>query len=181
MTSRLINFTLFNTAWFLIVLSASRGWGILGPVIVIAWIIPFLAWKQQLRSEVGLLLSVAVLGLLCDSLLIRIGAIHIATGEHSGLLSPVWMVSLWVNLAATLRFSLGWLAGRYCVAGVLGGIVGPAAYSAGQALNALELPQGLVPIAVEWMIAMPLLVILEKTTRRKVDAGPSHNLDSRGQ
>jgi len=34
---------------------------------------------------------------------------------------------------------------------------------------------------VEWMIAMPLLVILEKTTRRQVDAGPSHNLDSRGQ
>ena len=75
------------------------------------------------------------------------------------------MVAMWVNMAASLRYSLGWMRNRYFFGALLGMILGPAAYLAGERLGGINLIDGMLPIAIEWFIAMPLLLLLERISR----------------
>ena len=74
------------------------------------------------------------------------------------------MLALWINLAAILRTALDWLSGRFVMAALLGGIIGPPSYLAGEHLGALHLGESLyltiACVAVEWALAMPLLVCI---------------------
>ena len=72
---------------------------------------------------------------------------------------PFWMVALWINLAATINFSLSWLKTRYVVASLLGAIAGPLAYSAGAMIGAITINSidALIIISIMWAVAMPLL------------------------
>ena len=75
--------------------------------------------------------------------------------------TTLWMIALWVNLAATLRVSLGWLDRRWFAAGLLGALGGPIAYGAGANLGAIEFAQPVVSLAAiagQWLVAMPVLV-----------------------
>ena len=72
---------------------------------------------------------------------------------------------MWVNMAASLRYSLGWMRNRYFLGALLGMILGPAAYLAGERLGGINLIDGMLPIAIEWFIAMPLLLLLEHRSR----------------
>ena len=72
------------------------------------------------------------------------------------------MLALWINLAAGLRSALDWLSGRFVMAAIFGAVLGPVAYLAGEKLGALQLEKSLyltIPaIALEWGLAMPLLI-----------------------
>jgi hypothetical protein len=75
------------------------------------------------------------------------------------------MVMLWVNLAATMNDSMGWLRGRYALAAVFGAVGGPMAYYGGAKLGAMTaLPQftSLITIGAAWAVAMPLLYRIAK-------------------
>ena len=178
MTSKIINFVFFNLAWLGVVASASHGWSFVAPFIVIGWIIPFLIWEGNLKSEIGLLTAAAVLGVFCDTILFWTGAIELHGSTHTLFsISPVWMIALWVNLAASLRYCLHWLLGRYWLSSVIGGIAGSLAYTAGQGLGALQLPVGPVPVVIEWVLAMPLLLLIERWTRKRLAKNHSHTVD----
>ena len=177
MRSKFVNFVFFNLAWLGVVASAVHGWSFVAPFIVLGWIIPFLIWQGNLKSEIGLLTAAAALGFFCDSILFWTGAIELRGSTQVPSLSPVWMIALWVNLAASLRYCLHWLLGRYWLAAVFGGIAGPLAYTAGQGLDALQLPIGPAPVAIEWVLAMPLLLQIERWTRERVAKNHSHTVD----
>ena len=72
------------------------------------------------------------------------------------------MVALWVAQAATLTGAMSRLAGRYLAGAVVGGVGGPLAYLAGARLGAAILgpthTAALTVVAVEWALAMPLLL-----------------------
>ena len=102
-----MNFVFFDLAWLGVVASASHGWSFVAPFIVIGWIIPFLIWQGNLKSEIRLLTAAAALGVLCDTILFWTGAIELHGSTHTLFsISPVWMIALWVNLAASLRYCL---------------------------------------------------------------------------
>jgi hypothetical protein len=78
------------------------------------------------------------------------------------------MIGLWLNFAATLNQSLGWLHGRPLLAALFGAAGGPLAYYGGARLGATEaLPGagGLLLLAVGWGVMTPLLLKLAKTLR----------------
>jgi len=102
----------------------------------------------------------AVLGYVADSTLALSGLLAFPPGARLGAPSPVWMVALWMNFAATLGVSLKWLQSRPFIGTLLGAVGGPLAYWAGQDLGALRIAgwPGLAAVAAVWAAATPLLL-----------------------
>ena len=91
------------------------------------------------------------------------GVLQFHTGAFIAGVAPHWILALWALFATTLNVSLSWLRGRWLLAAVLGAIAGPLSYWGGAKLGALVLVQPLpavVAMAIEWAIAMPLLMRL---------------------
>lgn len=157
---KIINFIAFQAAWFAAVLGAAHGMPWLGVVVVPAALALHLALSTNWRPELLLALFAAVTGFVFDSALIAAGAFSPGPYFFPTPFSSLWMVMLWVNLAATMNVSMGWLRGRYALAAVFGAIGGPVAYYSGAKLGAMTRlpdPGGLLGIGIAWAIALPLL------------------------
>ncbi|MFT5132219.1 MAG: hypothetical protein ACI9SC_000684 [Gammaproteobacteria bacterium] len=155
------NFILFQTAWFITIFSAVSGHPYIGPVYTVMWMMLHLTFFTDQRfEEWRILFFAAVLGYIFDSLLVYMDVFTFPPQALLGSPSTIWMIALWVNLAATLNFSLKWLQGRLVLAALLGAIAGPATYYAGSRIGAIELQQAwsLLAISMQWLIAMPLLL-----------------------
>jgi len=169
MIYKLTNFAAFQLCWAATVLAAAAGRPLLGPLLSLCWLAAHLQWVvADRKAEIRLLLISAIMGALMDSVLVLGAFIAFPPQAALGYPTTLWMVVLWVNLAASLRFSLSWLQDRYAMAALLGLIAGPLAYWAGTSLGAMILPHGpvsLVAISIVWGIAMPALLLAEQVTR----------------
>lgn len=148
----LINFAGFQLVWFACVLSAAAGRQWIGLAVFAAVIVLHLALSGNRAVEITLLVRAAILGALAEWIMSATGALR-----FDGL----FMVALWVNFAATLRWALAWLQGRYVLGSALGAVAGPLSYLGGERLGAIAVHQPLA-VAVEWAIATPLLLWLAK-------------------
>ncbi len=171
------NLLAFQLGWFAGVVGAAAGWPLLGPLYTALWLALHLRACAAARGvEVRLLLSAAVLGFAADSALVLGGLIAFPDDARLGAPTTLWMVALWVNLAATLRHGLGWLRGRAGLAALLGAVAGPLAYLAGSRLGAITLikPElATAAIALEWALSLPLLSALAAFVGRRVGLAPS--------
>lgn len=161
------NFVLFQLGWLVGVVGAAHGYPLAGVVYAAAWA-SLHHWyiRKHRLHELLLVLASAGLGFLVDSLLVLGGVIAFPAHASLGSPSTVWMVSLWVMFAMTLRHSLGWLRRRYLAAVLLGALFGPLAYWAGSRIGAIHLDDGAVPaIAAAWAASMICLLGLERLTR----------------
>ncbi|NTW58003.1 MAG: DUF2878 domain-containing protein [Nitrospirae bacterium] len=157
---KIVNFIVFQAAWFAAVLGAAHGMPWLGVIAVPLALALHLALSPDWRPELLLALGAAATGFVFDSILIAAGMFSPVPYILPSPFSSLWMVMLWVNLATTMNVSMGWLSGRYALAAVFGSIGGPVAYYSGAQLGAMtRLPDagGLVGIGVAWAIALPLL------------------------
>lgn len=164
------NFILFQTAWFVTLFSAVAGTLWYGPLFTLAWIAIHLRLFTDTPVQEGrLLIIAAIFGYVFDSLLVWIGVFSFPAHTMIGAPSTIWMIALWVNLAATLNVGLRWLHGRMMTAAVLGAIAGPATYYAGSKMGAIVLIQSwsLLAISIEWLISMPLLLWLATSYPQK--------------
>jgi hypothetical protein len=179
MTVTLLNAAGSQICWWVCILGAASGRPWLGPAAVSAFValhlwraVPSAARGRELR----LLASAAVLGYASDSVLVLGGVLSFPAQAALGWPSTVWMVALWVGLAATLRSSMSWLQGRPLVSAVVGALSGPLAYAAGERLGAASLGPtpavALSIVGIEWAIAMPLLAWMAKRDRWAGRAGP---------
>jgi hypothetical protein len=165
MTHPLISFLAFQLCWFACVVGASRGLPWLGPVVVAVFAALHLWATPAGRPRAGqawLLGLTAVIGYAADSALVLSGVLSFPPHASLGWPSSAWMVALWVAQAATLTGAMSWLADRYLVGAVFGAVGGPLAYLAGVRLGAAILgpsqSAALVVVAIEWALAMPLLL-----------------------
>ena len=164
----LLNAGLFQAAWFAAVLGASyeRAW--LGPLILLPVLAVNLTMASDRGSELKLWAVAGILGLLFDTALVAAGVFAPRHRFFPHPFSPPWMIGLWLNFAATLNQSLGWLHGRPLLAALFGAIGGPLAYYGGARLGATEaIPgvDGLLVLAIGWGVMTPLLFKLAKTLR----------------
>ncbi len=164
---RWLNLIGWNAGWFACVLGARAGAPAWGPGVVGAWLL--WDWNRQgRRARDGcFLLAVGVVGYLMDSLLVLAGAIRFHPGSLSeGGSIPLWMIALWLNLAGTFNGFLDWLRGRYLLGSVLGIAAGPLAYGGGARLGAIRWGEpfalSIAAIALEWALALPLLLFLHR-------------------
>jgi hypothetical protein len=162
--SRILNVALNQAGWFACVLGAAYGRPWTGSLIALAFIaVHLLLIKQRLR-ELCLLLIAALIGTLLDTLQSHLGVVRFSSGHIIGWLCPLWITMLWAQFASLMHISLNWLSGRYMLAALFGVVGGPLAFFAGARLGAADLHPdiriSLGALALEWAIAMPLLVWL---------------------
>jgi hypothetical protein len=172
-----VNFAAFQMAWLIAVWGAAGGLTWLGPVAVLGWVSAYAFWQTAARADLALLVGAGVLGGIIDSVLVLLGVIAFPESAGPGFPTTVWMVALWVNFAAALRHSVGWLCGRFGLGTVFGAIGGPLAYLAGEKLGAINI-QMVSGVVIAWLIAMPCLLLLELRTRPQCPARPIEALGS---
>lgn len=161
-TNKIMNFIAFQVSWLVCCMYASsQPW--VGVIFVAGWTLCLLVNNESWRIDLKLMLAAAMIGYVLDSTLVLLGIISFPPAASIGWPTTWWMVALWVNLAATLRYSLSWLLGHRHIAAILGSLAGPLAYYAGYKLDAISIsaqPYALAIIGLEWLLAMPLLLWL---------------------
>jgi len=162
----LLRFIAFQAGWFACILGAAHGRSMLGPLCSAGVVGLHLAMTTRRRREAVLVASVALIGFAMDSAQVRLGVFEPIHGDPSFRLVPLWFVALWANFATLLTGPLGWLRGRYVLAGVLGAAGGPLSYEAGARMGAIiwttDWIVALSSIAMEWAFATPLLIWLAR-------------------
>ena len=163
----LINVALFYVAWLACILGAAHGHHWLGVGIATAVVVLHLTLIKPGRREAMVLALSGFVGLVLDAVVLQLGRVQFPGAERDALLAPVWMAALWVAFATLLSDSLAWLRGRYKLAQLFGALGGPLSYYGGAKLGAIQLIEpirnSLIVIALEWWLAMPVLLKISET------------------
>lgn len=161
----IINFVLFQAAWFACVLGAANDmpWlGVIATVFVIAW---HLKQAKEAKPEAILLIITLVIGAMFDQLMLYLNLIHYQSHGWSNHLVPAWILALWLGFVTALNVSLRWMQGKWLVAILFGAIGGPLAYMGAARLGAVTLniyPQSYIALSIGWAILTPVLLLLAK-------------------
>jgi len=169
--TKLVNYILFQTGWFVCVLGAAAGYPRAAALAGLFVVLVHLALVRNPVQEGLLLLLSLLLGICVDAFHIRTGVLSFPIGSIHPALPPPWILVLWLQFAMTLHYSLGWLAGRSILGAFLGGVSGPLAYWAGVRLGAAQFDEDLfrclLQIGLSWAIVMVLLIrAASRTTDR---------------
>jgi hypothetical protein len=161
MTRLILNFVLFQVAWFACVLGGAQQLPWVGPAVVVAVVWYHLWTATDPRAESVLLAVAFLIGSVFDSLVVSTGWLAYPSGQWHPELAPYWILAMWVAFATTLNVSLGWLKGRPLLAAGFGAIGGPLAYFAGAKLGGVtfvEPTAALLALGVGWAVIMPALM-----------------------
>ena len=172
MTRVLAGLVAFYLCWFACVGGAARGVPWLGPMAVAlyagVYLLTIPSGAARTR-QAWLLAQAGTFGYAADSVLVLSGVLTFPPQAVLGWPSTLWMVALWVLQAAVLGGVMSWMRGRFILAAVVGAAGGPLAYLAGERMGAAVLgpshAAALAAIGVEWALAMPLLVWMERRER----------------
>ena len=166
----IINFTLFQIAWFACVLGAAHNMPWLGVFVTIGIVAWHLYQAKQAKPEIILLLIALFIGALFDQLM---QSTHLLTYQAHGWsdnLVPVWILALWAGFVTALNVSLRWMKMikshvKWLVMILFGAIGGPLAYMGAAKLGAVSLnsmPASAIALSVGWAILTPLLMFLSQ-------------------
>lgn len=159
-TKLLINFVLFQLAWFACVIGASKAMPWLGVImtgLIVAW---HLNQAPRKKPEIQLLLICLLLGGVYDQTILSLDLITYMHHGWSADLVPVWILALWLTFSTILNVSLRWMHGRYLIAVIFGAIGGPLAYIGAAKLGAVVLHgnNSYIALSLGWTIITPLLL-----------------------
>ncbi|MEP7056577.1 MAG: DUF2878 domain-containing protein [Caldimonas sp.] len=159
----LVNFALFQCAWFAAVLGAAHGQPLLGTACVVAAIAFHVAAAARPAVELRFIAAVSVAGFVAESIVAMQGHIAYPSGQPVAWLAPYWIVALWGLLATAPNVTLRWLKRRPALAALLGAALGPMSFAAGVRLGGARLVDpatALITMAIMWAALMPALMWL---------------------
>lgn len=160
----ILNVVVFQITWAACVLGAASGFPWAGPAMAAVAASLHLWFAPGKGRELILMLAAAVLGCVFETALVQTGLVSYQSASLGTGMAPPWLIAMWFAFATLLNVSLRFLHGRFVIATVLGAILGPLAYLAGERLGGIAFPtdrtHALVALAVVWGIAMPLLTWL---------------------
>ena len=162
-TIQLVNFVVFQSAWFAAVLGAAHHlplWGTAAVGAALAW---HLAVSARPAEEAKLFGVFCLIGFVVETGQVALGHVVYPSGQPVDYLAPYWMVALWGLLAIALNVTMRWMKGRYLLAAVLGAVAGPASFVSGVKLGGAEfiaMTPALATMACIWAVLMPALVWL---------------------
>jgi hypothetical protein len=175
MARTLLTVVAVQVGWAACVVGAASGRGWLGPAVVGVLLVVRIATQPHRPGFIRTVLGALAIGATLDGLLAAAGVLVFPDATTSTW-PPAWMVALWGNFALALD-ALQWLANRPALASAVGAVGGPLAYLAGARLGAVALgpteAAALVAIALEWAVALPLLLFLS--------GRPDPSADTNGQ
>ena len=173
-SNRLIIFNIiaFQLLWWACVLSAKHGLDWLVLIVTVAYIFVHFCWIEPKQQFWPLILT-AIIGCVFDQYLFMTDWIRFNHHPTMSAYIPLWMIALWLGFATTLNLSMHWLQHRLLLAASLGAVFGPLAYLGAQQLEAVTLThplESLVCIAIEWGLALPLLLFIRRRFDQPVEA-----------
>jgi hypothetical protein len=167
MRHALIALLLFQVVWLSCAIGAGYGlsWpGICAATVAVAW---HLASTPNWRRASLIVLATGASGLFAESLLVGAGVIRYSAAWPTDVLAPAWIVGLWLAFGTTLK-STRQLLGTHPIAKsiLLGLLLGPLSYLAGQRLGALTFVArpiwpSYLAISAVWGVAYPALLAME--------------------
>lgn len=150
-----LNLLVFQAAWFACVLGSKSSNPMLYPAIGFCAVLGLVILNKRFGSAFPFLLSAVALGMVGDSLLVRLELLAFYANPTVGG-APLWMIILWANFGLMLRPLFPWFLENNirCLLGFsLGGV---AAYYAGWRMDALAFTSGwlsALAIFIEWGMA----------------------------
>ncbi len=152
----ILNFLIYQVAWFLCVFKENTGALIALPLLCLHFY-----FSQCKKADLMLMAIVLVAGLIIDGTLHFVGCM---TFNVPALPIPFWLATVWIFLATLPNHSLIWLKGRPVLSGIFGAIGGPLAYWAGIRVGAANFGwnqiEALSVIALIWSILWPVVMYL---------------------
>ena len=139
---KILNAVLFKANWLACVIGGAL-WGVLGVAALIVFSITVRTWHR----DAALLVLLAGIGAVLDSLWIQLGIL-----DYGTRLAPLWIIMLWMGLAMTLHHAMSMFQTRPLLGAVLAGGAAPMTYLTGESLGAVSVanPWLLSIIAVAW-------------------------------
>ncbi len=143
-----INVGINQAIWFLCVLGGNAGALFALPLLVVNILL-----SRHRRADLQMIGVLLLLGVPIDSILQAIGFFSFSS---AGFPIPLWLVVVWVALAALPNHSLAWMKNRMLLSALFGALGGPLAYWAGVRLGAATFHWPLLPslalLAVVWAL-----------------------------
>ena len=158
---RLVNFAVYEAAWFACIFGAAHGqpsWGTAAVVAAIAW---HVAISARPASELALIAILCAIGFVAESLVVVQGNVAYPAGQPVAWLAPYWMVALWGEFGIALNVTLRWLKRRPWLAALLGAVFGPLSFMGGVRMGGarfVDEPAALVTLVAMWAVLMPLVM-----------------------
>ena len=162
-TMQILNFVLFQAAWFAGVLGAAHEMPLLGTLGVAAVIVWHVVVSARPAAEAKLVAAALGVGALFETVCVQLGQVAFTSGQPEPRLAPYWMVAMWGLLAIALNVTMRWMKRRWLLAAVLGAIAGPMSYAGGVRLGAahfLDATAAIATLAAGWALLMPLMMWL---------------------
>lgn len=161
----IINFILFQIAWFACVLGAANAMPWLGVAVTAFSLIWHLYQAKQAKPEALLMLIALIIGASFDQVMLSSNLIEYAHHGWNASIVPVWILALWLGFVTALNVSLRWMHGRKLVAILFGAIGGPLAYWSASKFGAVSLlsMNSYIALSIGW--AVITLVLLRLSAR----------------
>ena len=162
MKHKLINFILFQSIWFILILAAAHE-SFYGLVIGFLLILVQYWHGKLMVPDLKLILTSTIIGFAHDTSLNYFKFIQYNI-DFNAYYSPVWIIGLWISFALTINHSLAWLGNKKLLQMIFGLIGGPLAYIAGEKLGAIYMinTMTLYVLALSWVCITPLLFQFKK-------------------
>lgn len=161
----LINFIVFQCAWFALVLGAAQNRVMLGLTAAAVAVLVHLWLAHRPLQELKLLLVALFIGTIWDSALAAHDVIRYPQQQWLPWLAPLWIMAMWILFGTTLNVALRFLHGRFTLAALFGAVGAPLSFLAGMRLQALQLPDlwlACALLAIGWGVILPLLLMLAR-------------------
>ena len=105
------------------------------------------------------------MGLVAETAMIAAGLVRYSAAWPAAWLPPVWLITLWMVFGTCIEATARMLGERPLLKGaVLGAVIAPPTYWAGQGLSALSFAEPiwmpLAATAIAWAIATPLMLMV---------------------
>ena len=162
MKHKLINFILFQSIWFILILAAAHE-SFYGLVIGFLLILVQYWHGKLMVPDFKLILASVIVGFAHDTSLNYFKFIQYNI-DFNTYYSPFWIIGLWISFALTINHSLAWLGNKKLLQMIFGLIGGPLAYIAGEKLGAINMinTMTLYVLALSWACITPLIFQFKK-------------------
>jgi Na+/phosphate symporter len=159
----------FQSTWWACALGAGAGRWEPGVAVGAAVAAGQLAASGERRAILITMLAAAAMGILAESALVAAGLVQYAAPWPIPGLAPAWLIVLWVVFATCIP-ATDRMLGKHALAkaAVIGAVVAPPTYWAGEGLGALTLAppswHALAAFAIVWAIATPAMLAVYRRT-----------------
>ncbi len=169
MLLKVVNYLFFNFLWPACIFGAAAQVWWPGALLLAAFFLWHWLSGSTVRGDWKLVLIIVPLGIVVDTLWIRLGLLSFATPWPSPDFAPLWIVVLWAGLALALNHCLLWMQRRLWFTAGFFLLASPFSYWCGSKFEAVTwlAPDWQVVLAtgLSWAVLMPLLLSLATKLR----------------